>query len=230
MSLATYSSVILVSETVIRELKSQQDKFTSQVSTLAAAVNLAKERQKQLKFDYDVGQEHIQHLQMKYDASQECLQNLNYLISKASTESAATKESSAIVATAKDLEDGLEIPRVTMDAVKLIRVVLETHFSDKVNMDTFAEEMGSSGSFEVCNVYLKDLPSSYLSIWYNVRDSFKVGGRAVICGCNVIGECSRLPYTTVGELKVAIASTLAEVAQLFEKKRQSLVPMIRTWQ
>jgi hypothetical protein len=174
----------------MKELKFQHAKLTLRASSLADAVNTAEVRANEAAVL-------LKQLKEKYAASQEYLHHLNSLITKASEENAAV--------ITKVLADDMEIPRVTPgnskpDAPTLIRAVLEMHFSDKVNMNSFSiEKMNDSEEPVLCVVEMKEF-GLYLEIWYNADDSMMIGGRMVVCPDN---HCS---YTTVGELKVAITS------------------------
>jgi hypothetical protein len=213
MSSASSSAFFLFSEKDIKELKSQQVRLISQASSLAAAVSEA--------------EEHLQQLKTKYAVSQECLQHLDSLITKASAERATvTRKSSddkadvdfekalAMVeenSTVATVTDDMEIPCIAPGNGKphapiLIRKVLEMHFSDKVNMNTFFNEEYR------CVVYFKDLPVVSLHIWYNTSGYLPTkGGRAVWC-------CGRqYIYTTMGELKNAITSAIEMATKPFKK-------------
>jgi FtsZ-binding cell division protein ZapB len=76
-SASSSSTFFLFSEENIKELKSQQDRLTSQAASLVTAVKDA--------------EEHLQQLKNKYASNQECLQHLHSLITKASTESASIR-------------------------------------------------------------------------------------------------------------------------------------------
>jgi hypothetical protein len=239
-------SLVFFSEEDIKGLKSQKDRLSLHASSLATAINSAEVRANEAaallsslaaainsaEVQKNEVAAHLKLLQGKYAVSQEYLLHLDSLITKASEENAATiakileddTKAFSSVTTAKWPADDLDIPQVASgdgksDAPTLIRAVLEMHFSDKVNMDTFANnqsQIESSKEFVVCTVQLKDKPFVFLDIWYNASNNLHIGGRVVVCG-NI-----RNNYTTVKDLKDAITNALSHCKLSSYSKKDEL--------
>jgi hypothetical protein len=179
MSSAASSTLNLFMEEAIQEMLSQRDRLTTQSSSPGATVN-------------------------EVDASKEIKSLQDRLMAQASSLVADMN--------VNEMNEHLEWLEKKCDACQKsdqdwIRAVLEMHFSDKVNMDTFTNKAADySGEAVLCVVHLKDFPSVPLEI----------GRSTVLCAG------TRNSYTTTGEFKDAVMSALAAAAvQVGEGQAQS---------